>query len=281
MENFNFHELAKPLREKVRPLISAELEKYIQEYGVDGFYRFAQRYLEMVNVRPVFTKEQDPCFTEWRHRLQHDKGVVISNHPSLLDMPLLMEAIQRSDLKIVVNMTLYQQTQQMALHDMYIPAAGADTPLSFQKLMITAMRDHLASNGLLFIFPTGGRELETDTLEFAHGFSHILDMLDDKDMVYSFHIDSESLNPVSNSIKVNSSILSDFFLPELLNPAKMRETQEIYIDELCQNAGDWKQIKSAQAKGDVSSALTSYYLDLFDIPKKELFRLHNKGQNKK
>ncbi len=276
MEKFNLHELAKPLRDKVRPIITAEVETAIQEHGVEGVYQAAHRYLEKVNVRPVFTKETEPQFNEWRERLQQDKGVLISNHPSSLDAFLLMEALKRTDIKIVVNKTLYEQTQDMALNDLFIPATHADDPLSMRKQMMVSIKAHLDAGGLLVIFPTGGRELEQHKIEFEPGLGHILGMLDDNDMVYSFHIDTESLKPVSNILKVNSSVLADFYLPEELNPANMRDTHDIYVDEQCQNASQWKHILAQHPKQEASEALTSYYLNLFDIPPTELSKLQTK-----
>lgn len=270
MEGFNIHELSAPLRNVVRPLIAKGLEESFASQGIDGFYKFNSEYLDTANVRPEFVKESDPRFAEWRRRLNEERGIMISNHPSIIDAPLLASALSRPDVKIVVNKKFYEQTEGMPIHELFIPALQ-DT-VSEVKSVMKQMEEHIKSGGLVWIFPTGAVAKGDAEAEFASGLRHLISRLDDTDMVYSFHIDTQSLPRSTNTLTVNSGLIADFLtLPEL-NPNSYRDTAFARIDESCTNAKEWKNSMVGAGKPERNKALTQHYLELFGISGVEFIR---------
>ncbi len=270
MESFNIHELSGPVRNIVRPLIARGLEDSFQSQGIDGFYKFTREYLETANARPEFVKESDPKFSEWRRRLNTERGIMISNHPGVLDAPLLVQALQRSDLKIVVNEKLYNETKGMAVNSLFISALS--NSVAEVKGVLSEMNKHIKDGGLLWIFPTG---MVTDgdiDAEFASGLRHLISNLDDADMVYAFHIDRESLGTAGNTLKINSGVIADFLDLPYLNPNSHRDMTIVKIDESCTSAGEWKEAMSQVTKSDKNRALTDHYLTMFGITEDELER---------
>jgi hypothetical protein len=224
-----------------------------------------------VNVRPEFTKEGTSEFKAWRERLNTDGGIMISNHPGILDVPLLMQALNRSDLKIVVNERFYNDTKEMPVHDLFIHAQKSG--LSEVRGALREMDEHIRNGGLLLIFPTGRVTTDDVKVEFASGLRHLISRLDDKDLVYSFHIDRETQSKAGNTLTLNSSILSDFIgFPELANNGN-DEMRHIKIDEACSDASEWKSIIQGSTKKDANKALTDHYLETFGISKSEFERL--------
>lgn len=270
MESFNIHELSGPVRNIVRPLIARGLEDSFQSQGIEGFYKFTRDFLQTANVHPKFVRESDSDFSEWRKRLNTERGIMISNHPGVLDAPLLAQALQRSDLKIVVNENLYDETKGMAVNDLFIPALR-DSFVGVKGILLE-MSDHIKKGGLLWIFPAGQVTEGDFDVEFASGLRHLISNLDDSDMVYAFHIDRESLGATGNTLKINSGVVADFLdLPDL-NPNSHRDMTTVKIDESCTSAGEWKGAMSQAMKSDKNRALTDHYLTMFGITEDELGR---------
>lgn len=273
MERFNLHEAMAPLRDKVRPVIARELEEGFSEKGVDGFYDFGRKYLEAVNVQPKFAKESDPKFKEWRDRLNTGRGIMISNHPSIIDGPLLSTVLTRPDIKIVVNNALYEETKGMSINRLLVSALKEGKSLADRKKMWEEMKTHLKWGGLLWIFPTGGVDMTTEDFHFAPGFSHLINELGDDDFVYSFHIDREDVAKNVNLLSANSGVVADFQFNEVLNMNRYRDTKYVTVDESVSDASVWKKLAADAGKGKANEALTDHYLDTFNLDRKDLHRI--------
>lgn len=260
-----------PLRGAVRSIVAGDLIKRFDEKGPQGAYEYTHEYLERLNIETDFVKKKDERFPLWRERLNTARGIMISNHPSLLDAPLLSQALTRDDAKLVVNQGLYKRVEGSSLQQMFIPAAKDS--LSEAKEMISSIRSILSAGGLIWIFPTGGQEIDnghSESLRFAPGFAHILNELSPEDMVYSFHINTEDLRPVSSALKINTSFLSGEFLPEELNIARRRDITRVRIDELYSSAKEWQDVLRGVGKKERNEALTKHYLEQFSLDKSEL-----------
>ncbi len=263
----------KPFRNTIRSIVAENLKGRFREKGVDGFYEYAREYLERLNIQPDFVKKNDVRFPSWRKRLKSARGVMISNHPSILDAALLSQALARDDFKLVATREMYERVKGSELARILIPASRKDS-IHETKGTMRSISDHIGAGGLVWIFPTGGAQIDRSDppkpVHFASGFDFVLKQLAPEDMVYAFHIDTEDLKPVASVPNINASFLSGEYLPSQLNIAHMREKRLIKIDEVCTDARDWQTVSEATDRKERNEVFTKHYLKLFDIPGTEM-----------
>ena len=271
MESSEAYKKIDPLRGTVRTVMAHDLATEFEKKGAAGAYEVIRQYLEKLNITPDFVKQDDERFASWRQKLNTARGIMISNHPSMIDAPLLSQALTRSDVKLVVNAGLYKRVEGKTFQDMLIPATT--NSLHEVKSMLSSIRALLLKGGLVWIFPTGGMEINTgnrESIHFASGFALILKELQPADMVYSFHINTQDLLPVGSVAKINTTFLSGRFLPDELNLARSKNPVRVRIDESFSEAGEWQDLLKSTGKKGRNEILTAHYLEQFDIEKDEL-----------
>lgn len=273
MKRINLDAKLQPFRNTVRTIIAEEMKRRVEAKGPRGLAEYAGEYLERLSVVPEFVSKERPDFAEMRKSLNTKGGVMISNHPSILDAQLLLQALEREDYKLVVTPELYERAKGTVLENIFIPAARES--LSEMKKMVKTIQEHIAAGGLVWIFPTGGapRGSDEEPRHFASGFNLILNELAPEDMVYLFHIDHASVRPVAGYLRINVPFLSGEFLPRFMNVAKMHGPHTVQIDERCMTAAQWKDVAQKTGKRDRNRALTGFYLQQFGISGDELSKI--------
>src|SRR5262249_39335639 len=62
----------------------------------------ALEYLRKLNVEPQYLRQNIPEFATMRQRLNSEPGLVIANHPGVVDTALILSMIHRNDLKVLI-----------------------------------------------------------------------------------------------------------------------------------------------------------------------------------
>ena len=227
-----------------------------------GFKVAIQEFLVSQRIKPLYIKEQQnrEIFNENRKKLNTEAGLVISNHPYSLDSFLILNALEREDIKIVVGGTAYKILAPIFGEDKFILATVRK--LSEGRDFLNTIKNHIESGGLILFFPTGGGDRVDieGSLSFVDGVkdglsSIIRNCLKPSNIIYSFLIDTEDVKSlVGEKISRYIGTASEFATGDLLNINKLKKEVNIKVDEAYSVAEDWKKL--IRSKNEKSSAIT-------------------------
>lgn len=256
-------EIPSSFADKVREKVANGIEGNLELDQKLGIANFAQELLEKLNIKTEFKSQDDEGFEEGRLRLNLEPGLIISNHPSTIDAPLILQLIKRSDLKIVVKELFYEKSATSPLFQDKLIPARKDPKGALET--VNTISDHITQGGVVLIFPTGGREIDVHKHNFYSGFRHIVSKIDPQNMVYTFNINLEDSKHllVKDHLHLNTTatVLSGRPIPF----SRFDKPSEVSVSEKYTNAGEWQSLISEKMPNrDKNRVLSDHYRQLFE-----------------
>ncbi len=190
-----------------------------------------------------------------RHRLNTEPGIVICNHPSASETPIILSVLEREDLKVMVASELYDSLPPDIAQKYFFSASTGPKSL---KATIDGIDAHIKSGGVLLIYPQLKRH---DS--FQGTFRKILrETLKPEDMVYCFNVNTADTQRLSGSYPW-AGIGSELFLGPTANINKLRDPITIRTEEKYTQAGEWQSTVAGVPKDDVGVVLAEKYARMF------------------
>lgn len=252
---------ADKVREKVANGIESNLE-LDQELGIANF---AEELLEKLNIKTRIESQNEPDFEDGRKRLNLEPGLIISNHPSTIDAPLILQLIKRSDLKIVVKELFYEKSVTSPLFQDKLIPARKDPKGAVET--VSAISEHISQGGVVLIFPTGGREIDVHKQNFYSGFRHVVSRLDPQDMIYTFDINLEESEHLSIKDHLNLNTSAAVLSGRPVPFSRFNKPSEVSVSEKYTNAKEWQALISEKIPNrDKNRVLSDHYRQLFEAP---------------
>src|SRR3989344_3104705 len=126
-----------------------------------------QQFTDALGVKLNYTRSSETEHREMRHKLNTEPGLVISNHPSVLDPAIIFQALDRTDVLALVH------ERGVPIFDRVIGAEHAvPPPTNRQELqaMMERGKTHITNGVLFLIFPSGADEiLRGEPVHFKSG----------------------------------------------------------------------------------------------------------------
>ncbi|MBU1038835.1 1-acyl-sn-glycerol-3-phosphate acyltransferase [Patescibacteria group bacterium] len=239
------------------------LPKFKEEFDKKGFKGVGHYLLEAVNVRIDYTKEADPSFSGLRQKLQKEPGLIIGNHPGYIEIPAILNTLDREDVKFMVTQHLYEHFVRQFGEQYFVPNAKNISEL---KPVLQTVKSHIKTGGAVMIFPSGGGEQNIAQPEFKSGFRFFLQQLPQEAMVYSFYTDPEqSRQLVKECLPDFAGLSSDVLTKGLFNINRFSETKTVKIDESYRPVGDWQEVLRNNKTDGKNNVLSEYFLSQFVI----------------
>lgn len=233
---------------------------YLREKNITTPDAVAKEYFHLVNVEPRYTHSEDVRFEEDRERLNSEPGVFISNHPGVVDAPLLLGMITRTDVLALAGKDIAPYLSKI-FGESTILCRTHDPNDNLKQFR--AIKKHVENGGLFFLFPTGGEKIP---FMFRDGFRVVVEkILRPTDMVYSTFIEPRDIQAVAKNRRLrNLGALSTMLIPDVLNPLR-RETRAVRVDEHYSQANEWKRalMNTKNDNSEKNQLLTRFYLKQF------------------
>ncbi len=198
----------------------------------------AKHFLKIANIKGGYLHERDESFKDDRRRLNSEPGIVISNHPQYVDVALILQTLTREDVMIMVNPGPMAAIKKHNIKGNFVLASKdpKEYLMIFKKNL-----NHIKSGGLFVIFPTGGDERDTGSIDFKPGIVQILKFLKPTDMVYSFYVDPEEVNEAESiSGERPLGVMSEIVVGESFNINNLKQQDKIHVDERYSRAEEWQ-----------------------------------------
>lgn len=249
--------------------LSQEINKRVREKIVDNIKiatgdnfnekirNYSKKYLESLKINIIREfKDEDA------EKLNSKPGLIISNHPSIVDAPGILSQIERNDLKIVVKEDLYSISPQ-GLKELFIPASKDP---SKAKELIKETVDTIHDGGAVLLFPTGGREIDLKENNYHSGFRVIVNKLDPETMVFVVNVQVLN-NLLKDKQMTNLSNASNLFFSEIPSQLFLDES-EVQIRGKYTKAKDWQKIireskKEGLSSSEINGRLGDFYASQF------------------
>lgn len=250
-------------------------EEIIQESSVDGtigeIYRkydvgtegrlqsVSNDVLNKLNIDIEARAKEYSNFIAMRDNLENEPGVIISNHPSSLDIFVVLSNIRRDDLLIMVQKKRLAFFKQ-AIGSQKVIAAPSGTQEMDDFLELT--QGHITKGGVFLLFPSGGAEITTNEFAFRSGFKLLLPRLKPMDMVYSFYIEPEAGRKITTDI-IGPPKLGEGDVSLVAPKIHARPAQDkliVPVDEKYSQAESWQELVLSDKD---NSIVTERYLSLF------------------
>lgn len=242
-------------KEKLRRKTLEQIGGVFRDKGVHAASKYV---LEMLNTE---VRYQENPVGENRRKLNGRKGLIISNHPGLVDTPAILGALTRNieSIKAVVSERIYERYSKIFGKNNFISAPSGHG-LKEARELVNAINDHINyNNGVVLLYPSG--EMDTkDSVNFKSGFRVVLDLLSDDTMVYCFNFREEEIRKIAGPISrmgLNSEAIG---FP--ININKLRDQFVLNVGEHYTEAGEWKAI-SANDRISANKNLSEHYKGLF------------------
>ncbi|MFZ5390718.1 MAG: 1-acyl-sn-glycerol-3-phosphate acyltransferase [Patescibacteria group bacterium] len=237
------------------------LPKFKEEFDKKGFKGVGNYMLEAVNVRIDYTKEHDSAFAVMRQKLQTEPGLIIGNHPGYIEIPAILNVLDRSDVKFMVTHHLYEHFTKQFGEKYFVPNSRN---LADLKPVLRDVNDYVKDGGAVMIFPSGGGETNIQHPEFKSGFRFFLQQLPKEAMVYSFYTDpDQSRQLVKECLPDFAGLSSDVLTKGALNINRLSQEQVIEVAENYKTAGDWQAVLNNNNGRDKNKVLSEYFLNQF------------------
>ncbi|OGG51501.1 hypothetical protein A3C18_01665 [Candidatus Kaiserbacteria bacterium RIFCSPHIGHO2_02_FULL_54_11b] len=238
---------------RVEQFAMRSLIKQVEPFVRSGdFKHLSDLFLDKLNVTGRYMAASRPDFRKNRERLQHQPGIVISNHPGYIDPLLLLSQIERRDILIMLHNNIYKSAKDQ------LGGVANKYFISNLRESLPQAQEHIADGGLFIFFPTG---LQGPI--FKNGFREIVDTIASDTMVYSFHLDKDDVDKTEKEKLSLGAGLAYTFLPtQIPSMRQMGEKFIIDVDERVSSADEWKRViaDNGDAKRrNVSAALQMHY----------------------
>ncbi len=232
------------------------LSETLPIYRRDGLSGVMRELLDRASIRVECVQQENPEFLLMRNRLNSKPGLVISNHPGYIDVPVVLQAIKRKDIKAMVTEKRYDQLTE--LYGDHFIAARHD--MASARKAIDEIVSHIQGGGIFLLFPSGRDEMKYSDRGFQSGFRVLVERLIPQTMIYVFNVSSQDIQQMMHQEKNNP----------LARLVRMRTGMHgaprfsIRLDEAYTTCEEW-QGAAASAKGSFAKnqALTKQYYDLF------------------
>jgi hypothetical protein len=211
----------------------------VGKYGKDkALLIFADHALEAFKVQPEFLGDVSN-----RDKLRSEGGIVFSNHPGSLDIPIILNAMRdeqrkvRDDFLILMGGITYERFVKIFGDKHIVPADRRQSEEVFNKIL-----QHIEQGGLFIIFPTGTSEEHGD-FEFENGLAYLLEKVKPETMVYHFAINANDENSVH----------------------QFQKGGIIKVKEGHSQAQEWQKVmEGAKNRFRKSQLLRKYFVDLYN-----------------
>lgn len=229
------------------------------------------KFFVICDIQPEYiqAKENPDKSSEMRRKLQTESGVVISNHPGIIDILFILKAIgNRTDVKIF-------SAQQVA--KMYGELFGQENAITIGDLDYEEkMLSHIKSGGLMIFMPTAGEERNSREIKFKRGFGNIfVQKLNPDCMVYNFYVNPKDIEEI-----IGETTFKNYSEPNPKRDTLFSRFNRVISDSK-ESAGlihgepapvrvyeRYSQIKDWQALGSNDpEVLTDYYIKMLGISK--------------
>lgn len=228
-----------------------------------GVKEASEAFLRMANVRGKYLHEADPKFEDDRKRLNTEAGIMISNHPHYVDVALVLQTLDRNDVMIMANPGPIKYMEKHKIKGNFVSASGdsKENIGIFKKII-----KHIKAGGLFVIFPTGGDERDTGSIDFKQGLPHILKYLKPTNMVYSFYVEPGDIGEVEKMSGGRPlGVMSEITVNENVNINRFREKKEVRVNEAYSQAGEWQEVMRSGHPFPRAKELTEHYLKKFNV----------------
>ncbi len=237
------------------------LPKFKEEFDKKGFKGVGNYMLEAVNVRIDYISEQEPTFAANRQKLQTEPGLIIGNHPGYIEIPAILNTLDRPDVKFMVTHHLYEHFAKQFGEKYFVPNARN---LKDLKPVLRDVNNYVKDGGAVMIFPSGGGETNIQQPEFKSGFRFFVQQLPEEAMVYSFYTNPEkSRQLVKECLPDFAGLSSDVLTKGIFNINRLSEEQTIDVSESYKTAGDWQAVLNNARKDERNNVLGEYFLHQF------------------
>ncbi len=232
------------------------LKETLPLYKREGLAGVSQELLKRIGIAVESVQEKNTEFLLMRNRLNTQGGLIISNHPGYIDVPVVLQAIKRTDIKIMV--TEKRHSQFTALYgDHFVSAAKNATQL---KKILSETSDHIRQGGAFLIFPSGEVEARGGSANFQGGVRNLIEKLSPETMLYAFHVSPDDIHTMIRQEKGHSMAR----IIRVRSGVQGAPRFSIRLDETYTTCEEWQSV-AASAKGSSAKnqALTKKYYDLF------------------
>lgn len=253
------------INDHVENAILRRVEPLVDGRGWGAVPDLMERWIEAARVRLVYEQESNPEFAEVRRRLNTEPGVIIANHPGLIDIPAVLKVITRPDIKIVINADDYKRLGTLIGDTSHF--VEASTEVSKVRQNFDELTQHIARGGAVLIFPAGTRDTESrDRRQFKSGFRHLLETtLTPEHMVYAFHINRQDVWSVRDEkIPRQIGALGEALLGKGANINRHKERKVIRVNEAYTQASEWQEVLSDKGSADDNRRLTAHFYEKFE-----------------
>ncbi len=250
-------------RESLRSML--ELSKKSGDRALDVYPKI---FWDKWNIRPEIN-----IGDEDKKRLLKEKGVIISNHPGILDVPLILEALKDESGKVRRNVKIFINSENYPIFSEYLGKeyfleAKRDYPDAKAQLDIAI--DFVRDGGIFLIFPSGGNEqLNNDPLEFRSGFSYLVDKLDSDTMIFGFKINTDDFRRLSfkgGGMLPRSVVAGMHMVKGTPNINMFRGKKRIRMEGKYSKAFEWKEVvRGKNLMVDKNQSHTQHYQEKFKI----------------
>lgn len=226
-------------------------------YKREGLSGVMDELLKRAGVSVKCIQEENPAFLLMRNRLNTQGGLVISNHPGYFDVPVILQAIKRKDVKAMVTEKRFEQLTAL-YGDHFIPARH---DARSAKKAIDEICAHIGGGGVFLLFPSGRDEVKYADRGFQSGFRAVIERLDPEAMVYAFQVLSDDIRNMMRQERANPFAR----LVRLGLGIHPKPQFQIRLNEAYTTSGDWqKSIEDVRGSNTKNKALTSRYYSLFE-----------------
>lgn len=239
----------------------AAFGQFAPEFHRGGFPGMARAMFEALHVEPIYLAEQRPGFQRMREALRTESGLVIANHPGVVDIPAVFLGLDRQDVRILASEENAYQARRMLGSEAFLPVSR---DISKLRPVMEEAQSLMRSGGAVFLFPSGGHDEQGHELPFQSGFRYLLRGLQPEQMVYSFHIYPEDVRQMIPRIS-RAKLEAEMIARRVgMSPPRLSEQHVIRIDEEYTQAGWWQaQLRGVEPQ-QANQVATEVYRRLFE-----------------
>lgn len=241
----------------------AAFAQFAPEFHRGGFPAMAHAMFRALHVEPIYLAGRRPEFKRMREALRTESGLVIANHPGVVDIPAVFQGLDRKDVRILASEENANQARRILGSDAFLPVSR---DISRLRPVMEEAQNMMHDGGIVFLFPSGGRAMSTGAeASFQSGFRYLLRDLQSDQMVYAFHIypeDVQQMIPRLSRAKLEAEMIARRVGIPFPNSS---ERHSIRIDEEYTRAGWWQdRLRGVEAQR-ANQLATDAYNGLFGV----------------
>jgi hypothetical protein len=250
--------------ESVYQVAGPGLKKAVEAGGLSAG---AQKLLEAANIHPEYEAEKNPeRFQEMRQKLNTEPGLAIANHPGYYDSAVILNTLERSDVKVVVSKEAYEKFTRILGPERLLRVGEGPREI---VTLLESIKDHIHAGGLVVMYPTAGSDradLIDPKFEFRKGLAVLIEKhLRPSDMVYSFNINPDDIRSVvvedkARYLGASVALATGSFIA----PNKNKPPAQIRVDENYSQASEWLAALNEGGAADKNTILEDHFLEQFE-----------------